>query len=144
VAAGTDLIVGLLAGARWANAAAETRWGAPIVVNMPTEEVFTTPDHRRTEGVVRISRPIHLVRGAGRVEGLTLRFEHGRAVRIDATHGADRARAQMAIDGGAARLGEVALVDLSGRADRDRLRRRPDRRERHQPHRLGATPSHSP
>jgi aminopeptidase len=110
---GTDLIVGLLAGARWANAATETRWGAPIVVNMPTEEVFTTPDHRRTEGVVRITRPIHLVRGGGRVEGLILRFEHGRAVRIDATHGADRARAQMAIDGGAARLGEVALVDGS-------------------------------
>jgi aminopeptidase len=109
----TDLTVGLLVGARWESVALKTRWGTPIVVNMPSEEVYTTPDHRRTEGVVRITRPIHLVRGAGRVEGLILRFEHGRAVRIDATHGADRARAQMAIDGGAARLGEVALVDGS-------------------------------
>jgi aminopeptidase len=108
---GTDLTVGLLAGARWVSAALETRWGTPMVINMPSEEVFTTPDHRRTEGVVRITRPIHLVRGGGRVEGLTLHFEHGRAVGIDATHGADRARAQMATDAGAARLGEVALVD---------------------------------
>lgn len=109
---GTDLTVALLAGARWMTAALETTWGAQMVVNMPSEEVFTTPDHRRTEGVVRATRPVQLD-GLGRVEGLTIRFERGRAVRIDATHGADRARAQMATDAGAARLGEVALVDGS-------------------------------
>jgi aminopeptidase len=109
---GTDLTVGLLTGARWMSAALETRWGASMVTNMPTEEVFTTPDHRCTEGVVRITRPIHLS-GGGCVDGLTLRFEHGRAVGIDATRGADLARAQMAIDDGASRLGEVALVDGS-------------------------------
>jgi aminopeptidase len=109
---GTDLTVGLLAGARWMTAAMETSWGAPMVVNMPSEEVFTTPDHRRTEGVVRATRPVHLI-GFGRTEGLTVRFEQGRAVRVDATRGADHARAQMATDPGAARLGEVALVDGS-------------------------------
>ena len=51
-----------------------------MVVNMPSEEVFTTPDHRRTEGVVRATRPLHLD-GLGRVEGLTIRFERGRAMR---------------------------------------------------------------
>ncbi len=110
---GTDLTVGLLAGVRWAGGVTETRWGSQMVSNMPTEEVFSTPDRRRTEGVVRITRPIYLTRGGGRVEGLTLHFERGRAVGIDATHGADRVRAQMAIDDGASHLGEVALVDGS-------------------------------
>ena len=71
---GTDLIVGLLKQARWMTAALQTSWGTPMVVNMPTEEVFTTPDHRQTEGVVRITRPINLI-GGGHVEDLTIRFE---------------------------------------------------------------------
>ncbi|HTU87002.1 MAG TPA: aminopeptidase [Solirubrobacteraceae bacterium] len=109
---GTDLTVGLLAGARWLSAGMETNWGAPMVVNMPSEEVFTTPDNRRAEGVVRVTRPINLV-GGGRVEGLTIRFEQGRAVEVQADLGAELVRAQMATDPGAARLGEVALVDGS-------------------------------
>jgi aminopeptidase len=109
---GTDLTVGLLAGARWLSAGIQTAWGAPIVVNMPSEEVFTTPDRRRADGVVRATRPINLT-GGGRVEGLTIRFEGGRAVEVDATRGADLVRTQMARDGGAVRLGEVALVDGS-------------------------------
>jgi aminopeptidase len=109
---GTDLTVGLLSGARWLAAVDETRWGTQMVSNMPTEEVYSTPDHRRTEGVVRVSRPIYLTSG-GRIEGLTLRFEHGRAIGIDAVRGADFVRAQMAVDDGADRLGEVALVDGS-------------------------------
>jgi aminopeptidase len=80
------------------------------VFNLPTEEVFTTPDHRYTEGVVRITRPLQLSR-VGRVEGLTLRFEQGQIVEVDATRGAERVRAQLTTDEGAARLGEVALVD---------------------------------
>jgi aminopeptidase len=110
---GTDLTVGLLRGAHWMSVGGmKTSWGTPMVVNMPSEEVFTTPDYRRTEGEVRVTRPINLI-GGGRVEGLTIRFERGRAVRVDAAHGAERVRAQMAVDQGAARLGEVALVDGS-------------------------------
>lgn len=109
---GTDLTVGLLPGARWMWAGMETSWGTPMVVNMPSEEVFTTPHHGRTEGIVRATRPIHLIEG-GLVEGLTIRFEQGRAVQVDATRGAELVRAQMATDPGAARLGEVALVDGS-------------------------------
>lgn len=45
------------------------------------------------------------------MEGLTLRFELGQIVRVDAARGADLMRAQLAVDPGAARLGEVALVD---------------------------------
>jgi len=60
--------------------------------------------------VVRVTRPLQLAR-AGRVEGLTLRFEQGRIIGVEAALGAERVRAQLAVDAGAARLGEVALVD---------------------------------
>lgn len=109
---GTDLTLGLLSGARWVSVATETRWGQAYVGNLPTEEVFSTPDYRRTEGVVRATRPLQLGR-SGRVEGLCLHFEQGRVVDVEATQGADRLRAEVAVDPGAARLGEVALVDGS-------------------------------
>jgi aminopeptidase len=109
---GTDLTVGLIEGARWLSGGMPTNWGRETVVNMPTEEVFTTPDNRRVEGAVRATLPVQLVGGVI-VEGLRLRFSAGRAVEIDADHGADALRAQMASDEGAARLGEVALVDSS-------------------------------
>jgi aminopeptidase len=49
------------------------------------------------------------------IEGLRIRFEGGRAVRIDADKGADTIRALVARDENANRLGEVALVDREGR-----------------------------
>ena len=110
---GTDLTVGLHAGTRWLSAGETTTWGIFHIVNMPTEEVFTTPDHRRTEGVVRSTRP--LVAQGKIVEGLEMRFEGGRAVEVNATRGADVVREQMAQDEGARSLGEVALVDGSSR-----------------------------
>jgi aminopeptidase len=110
---GTDLTVGLQPGARWLSAGETTNWGIFHIVNMPTEEVFTTPDHRRTEGVVRSTRP--LVAQGKIVEGLEMRFEGGRAVEVGATEGAEVVREQMAQDEGAKVLGEVALVDGTSR-----------------------------
>jgi aminopeptidase len=109
---GTDLTVGLLERARWTSSAMTTRWGHRMVINLPTEEVFTTPDFRRTEGVVRATRPMELTSG-GRIEDLVLKFENGRVTDVRATRGAELVRAQMAGDPGAAFLGEVALVDGS-------------------------------
>jgi len=110
---GTDLHVGLLPGVRWMGGGVTTAWGRDHVPNIPTEEVFTSPDPERTEGVVRSTKPL-LVSGRA-VTGLRMRFERGRAVEIDADSGADLLRQLAARDEGAARLGEVALVDGSGR-----------------------------
>ena len=110
---GTDLTVGLLPTARWEAARTETRDGIVFCANLPTEEVFTTPDPARAEGVVRSTKPLEL---AGTViEGLTVRFEDGRAVAIDADTGADALRRRASVDADASRLGEVALVDREGR-----------------------------
>jgi aminopeptidase len=107
---GTDLTVGLIGGHRWLGGVFPTTWGPVPVVNMPTEEVFTTPDRHRVEGTVRMTKPV-LMAGGALVEGLRMRFEGGRAVEVDADTNADAVRAQLALDDGASRLGEVALVD---------------------------------
>jgi aminopeptidase len=49
------------------------------------------------------------------VEGLELRFEGGRIVGVHAERGEEVVRAQVETDPGAARLGEVALVDGTSR-----------------------------
>jgi aminopeptidase len=108
---GTDLTVGLLAGSRWESARGETVWGQSHVPNIPTEEIFTTPDRRRTEGTVRSTRPLGLPGTI--VRDLELRFDGGRAVEVRASSGEEVVRTQLAADDGASMLGEVALVDGS-------------------------------
>ena len=115
---GTELTVGLLPTSRFAGDApgATTVDGVQFVPNLPTEEVFTTPDPERVDGVVSATKPLDL--GGTMVRGLRIRFEGGRAVEIDADEGADALRARCAKDDGASRLGEVALVDGEGRIGR--------------------------
>ncbi len=76
---------------------------------MPTEEVFTTPDARHVEGTVRSTLPLQIQGNI--VRGLEVRFAGGRAVEVRAETGEDVIRTHIATDEGAARLGEVALVD---------------------------------
>src|SRR5262249_50375761 len=71
--------------------------------------VFTTPDPKRTDGVVAATKPLDV--GGSLVDGLRIRFEGGRAVEIEADQNAEALRERCATDDGAARLGEVALVD---------------------------------
>jgi aminopeptidase len=109
---GTALTVGILPGACWLAGVMPTNWGVEAVVNMPTEEIFTTPDRQRVQGSVRMTRPVLMTNGAV-VDGLTLTFSDGRVVEVEAERNAEAIKAQMAHDDGAARLGEVALVDSS-------------------------------
>jgi aminopeptidase len=108
---GTDLTIGLLPRARWRCATFETAKGIEHIPNVPTEEVFTSPDWRRTEGFVRSTYP--LVTAGTRVTGLAVRFEQGKIVQVDAESGAEIIRQQLATDEQAPYLGEVALVDGS-------------------------------
>jgi aminopeptidase len=108
---GTDLTVGLLPNGRWQCANAETARGTQHLPNIPTEEVFTSPDWRRAEGFVRSTYP--LVTAGSRVSGLAVRFEQGRIVEVEAEQGAEIVRQQLATDDQAPYLGEIALVDGS-------------------------------
>src|SRR5579875_1266218 len=110
---GTDLTVGLLPSSRWIAAKLRTVDGVEHQPNIPTEEVFATPDPERVDGIVASTKP--LFTSGTTVTGLKVRFEGGRAVGIDADQGAEVVRGMVATDEGAARLGEVALVDREGR-----------------------------
>ena len=110
---GTDLTVGLFSSSRWHCARISTVDGIVHAPNLPTEEVFTTPDPMRVDGHVSSTKPL-FVSGA-MVTGLRVGFERGNAVSIEADQGADTLRALVARDAGAARLGEVALVDGESR-----------------------------
>lgn len=111
---GTDLTIGLLPSSRWGNANSTTIDGLDFVPNLPSEELTTTPDPERADGVVRATRPLVLNDGT-LIDGITVRFEGGRVVELDAEQGAEALQTRTAVDEGARRLGEVALVDREGR-----------------------------
>ena len=131
---GTDLTVGLHPDSIW-QAALDESIGIKHVANMPTEEVFTTPDARRVDGTVRSTYPLQI--HGTIVRGLEVRFEGGRAVEVRAdegeelmrTHVADRRRR------GPARRGRARGRQLARRQDRPRLLRHALRRERLVAHR---------
>jgi aminopeptidase len=107
-------MIGLLDVSHWVTADSETMDGRRFCNNLPTEEIFTTPDPSRTEGVVRATRPFRPIAGIV-VEDLSLRFAGGRIVDVEAASGADAVRGQLATDPNAPCLGEVALVDGDSR-----------------------------
>jgi aminopeptidase len=111
---GTDMTVGLLPGASWQAARFQTADGIPHMPNLPTEEVFTSPDPARVDGHVRSTKPLVLIDGTV-VRDLEVRFEGGRAVELTASSAQETMRTIIQRDEGAARLGEVALVDNEGR-----------------------------
>jgi aminopeptidase len=113
-APGTDLHIALPAGTSWRGGSNDVR-GHRITPNIPTEEVFTSPDQSATSGPFRCTRPLAL---AGRViEGIAGEFRRGRLVHIEAADEGDREflAGYLARDRGASRLGELALVDSSSR-----------------------------
>jgi aminopeptidase len=110
---GTDLRVGLLPSSLWLSARFSTVDGIVHMPNIPSEEIFTAPDPERVDGEVTSTKP--LVVGGTIVRGLRVRFEGGRAVSIRADEGGELLEQYSARDAGAARLGEVALVDGDGR-----------------------------
>ena len=71
---GTDLTVGLFEGASWQAARFSTADGIPHMPNLPTEEVFTSPDPSRVDGVVASSKPLVLIDGTV-VRDMVVRFE---------------------------------------------------------------------
>jgi aminopeptidase len=110
---GTDLTVGLLPSSHWIAADSETAEGIAHRPNLPTEEVFTTPDPERVDGTVTATKP--LFASGTTITGLRVSLKRGRVTSIDADDGAEVLRGLVARDEGAARLGELALVDGKGR-----------------------------
>ena len=107
---GTDLTVGLSDSAIWKGGQDVSPRGVAFEPNLPTEEVFTTPDYRATEGHVRATRPF-MINGV-LIENLSVVFKDGVVDGFQASHGGDTFAAYIESDEGASRLGEVALVGI--------------------------------
>ncbi|MGR0320335.1 aminopeptidase [Agromyces sp. ZXT2-3] len=115
---GTDLEIGLHPKWRWMAATMQTSAGVEYSPNIPTEEVFTSPDPTRADGTIATTRPFLLLPSGVLVDGLELTFEGGRIVDATADRGLDAVLAQLDSDPNARRLGEVALVDGASRVRR--------------------------
>ncbi len=111
---GTELTIGMLPTHNWWSADFQRADGLRHLPNLPTEEVFTTPDPLRTQGHVTATKPLAL-RDGTIVRGLRVRFENGVAVEIEADENGAALSTLVDIDEGARHLGELALVDRRGR-----------------------------
>lgn len=107
-AKGTDLYVGLPEEHIWRGGGAQTQDGTFFFPNMPTEEIFTSPDFRRTQGIVYSALPLALYGNV--VDDFWFKFEDGVIVDYGAQKGKEVLDKLFATDEGARRLGECALV----------------------------------
>ncbi len=109
VSSGTDLFVGLNPDVLFA-AGGEYTEGKHVFFNpnMPTEEVFTSPMRGKAEGVVYASMPLSY--NGQLIENFYIRFHEGKAVEVGAEKGEALLRELIAMDEGAAYLGECAIV----------------------------------
>ncbi|RYB95400.1 aminopeptidase [Nocardioides oleivorans] len=108
---GTDLTLGLAASSRWVGGSVVNEDGVEFVPNMPTEEVFVSPDWRRSEGFVRTSAPFFLASMGALVEDLSLEITDGTITGATASRGEDAVRAQFDLIPRSRHFGEVAIVD---------------------------------
>lgn len=105
---GTDLTIGMPENHIWDSAGAINAQGEEFVANMPTEEVFSAPDGRRIDGVVKSTKPLSY---AGNIlDGMTFTFKDGQVVDVAAEKGEEILKRLVEENDGGRSLGEVALV----------------------------------
>ena len=85
------------------------RWCGVTGHNIPSFEIYTSPDWRGTEGVYYADQPSY--RSGNRVEGVRIEFKKGRAVLVEAREGGQFAAQQAGMDEGAGKVGEFSLTD---------------------------------
>lgn len=105
---GTDLTVGMIPQSRWRGGADTTLQGVRHNPNIPTEECFISPMKGQAEGIVYSTKPLSYQ--GQLIENFSLRFENGAVVEARAEKGEDLLKTLVAMDEGAACLGECALV----------------------------------
>ena len=77
--------------------------------NVPSFEIFTSPDWRGTKGVYFAD--LSSYRSGNYVKGVRLEFKKGRVIKADAEKGGDFVRKMLAMDRGASQIGEFSLTD---------------------------------
>jgi aminopeptidase len=107
-ALGSDFTVGLCKGHIWCAGGEKTPKGQFFMPNMPTEEIFTAPDRNRCDGVICAALP--LSKDGNVIRDIRFVVEAGKIVEATASANEELLRKSIAVDEGASRFGEVALV----------------------------------
>ena len=105
---GTDLRVGLIPETEFKGGGETSLTGHFFNPNIPSDEVFISPKRGEAEGIVYSSMPLSYQ--GQLIENFSIRFEGGRAVEVHEEKNEDLLRQMIAMDEGAAYLGECALV----------------------------------
>ncbi len=105
---GTDFTIGMPRGYHFTGAVEKSSEGLNFTANMPTEEVFSSPDRATAEGTLVSALP--LVRNGVIIENFSLTFEKGRIVDYKAEKGYETLKQIIETDDGSHYLGEIALI----------------------------------
>ncbi len=105
---GTDLTVGMIPEGRWCGGSEVSRQGITFNPNIPSEECFISPMRGQAEGIVYATKPLSFQ--GQMIENFSMRFENGKVVEVKAEKGEELLKTLVAMDEGAAYLGECALV----------------------------------
>jgi aminopeptidase len=87
----------------------QRKWAGVSGHNVPSFEIFVSPDWRGTEGVYFANLPSF--RSGNYIEDVRLTFVKGKAVKVQAKQGEEFVKKQLAMDPGACRVGEYSLTD---------------------------------
>jgi len=105
---GTDLNIEMPEKYSWVGLTEDEKNG--MIVNMPSYEVFTSPNYKKTEGIVKSSKPLYY--GGGLIENFYLKFKNGKVIEYDALKGYELLKSIIESDDHSCFLGEVALVNF--------------------------------
>jgi aminopeptidase len=92
----------------WVNVGEQRRWLGGRGRNIPSFELFTSPDWRGTEGWIYCNQPLY--RYGSLVKGIRLEFVDGRVTQAGAEEN-ERVLTEMIATEGADRIGEFSLTD---------------------------------
>jgi len=100
---GTDLKIALSENSIWCDTATKG------ITNMPSYEIFTSPDFRKTEGIVYNSKPLFY--NGKSIDNFYLKFENGKVIEYDAEIGYETLKGIIESDSNSCYLGECAIVE---------------------------------
>lgn len=92
----------------WIKLGADRRWMGGTGRNVPSFELFTSPDWRGTEGWIKFNQPLY--RYGNLITGIELEFKEGRVVKSKATEN-EKVLKQMIATENADKVGEFSLTD---------------------------------
>ena len=107
----SDIVFGLADGHIWEGGSSPSKSGIMFNANIPTEEIFTTPKRNYVNGWVKSTKPLYYQ--GTKIDGISVEFENGKAVKVTATDGEDVLINMINQDEGASYLGEIAIVPFS-------------------------------